>query len=335
MDGFGVLLVNVGTPDEPTPSAVRRFLREFLSDRRVVDMRRILWWPILHLLILPLRPRIVARAYAHIWTPEGSPLLATSLRQVAALQKQLAQTLGAEIPVRIGMGYGNPSLLSALGELRDAGCTRVIMLPLYPQYSSPTVGSAGDALANALASDANLPTTRLAGPYHDAPLYIAALAAQVQRFWETNARSQHLMMSFHGLPQRYVDNGDPYQSHCQETADLLAAALKLAPEDWTITYQSRFGREKWLTPYTDATLRQWGRQGLASVDVVCPAFATDCLETLEEIAMQNRGFFQAAGGGEFHYIPALNDSPEHIVMLGSIIEDALQNWESSRKTVAE
>jgi ferrochelatase len=227
------------------------------------------------------------------------------------------------LPVRVGMVYGNPSILSALRALRQEGCTRVFFLPLYPQYASPTVGSAEDVVARAHASDPHLPPTTQAPVYYDAALYIDALATSVRRFWEQNGRAKHLLMSFHGLPQRYVDNGDPYRSHCEETARRLAAALELTPEEWTLSFQSRFGREEWLKPYTDVTLRTWGAAGRTSVDVVCPGFAADCLETLEEIAIQNRGFFESAGGRDYRYIPALNDAPEHIALLEQLVRDWL------------
>jgi ferrochelatase len=320
----GVLLVNLGTPDAPTAAAVRRYLRALLSDRRVVDAPRVLWLPILYLFILPLRPRVVVKAYAKIWTPEGSPLLAISMRQARALEAMLSAASDHPVPVRAGMVCGDPSILSALRGLRDDGCSRIVVLPLYPQYSSPTVGSAGDVVAKAHATDATLPPTRFVDSYHDHPLYIEALATSARRFWAANGKPQHLLLSFHGMPQRFVDNGDPYEKQCIVTARLVADTLQLADKDWTMTFQSRFGREPWLQPYTNETLRTWGAQGRHGVDVMCPGFAADCLETLEEIAMQNRHFFEAAGGRDFRYIPALNDNAEHIEMMAGLVRPLLQ-----------
>lgn len=321
-DRPGVLLVNLGTPDAPTPEAVRRYLREFLSDRRVVDLTRWLWLPILYLFILPRRPRFVAKAYASIWTDNGSPLLAISMQQAHALEQRLS-TERQRVPVRAGMVYGNPSILSAWRDLRQQGCTRIFFLPLYPQYASPTVGSAEDVVARAHSVDSDLPPCTQAPVYYDHPLYIEALASSVRDFWEDNGRARHLLMSFHGLPQRYVDNGDPYRDHCAETARRLAAALRLADDEWTLSFQSRFGREEWLKPYTDVTLRRWGSEGRTDVDVVCPGFAADCLETLEEIAIQNRGFFESSGGNGYRYIPALNDAPRHITLMERLVRDWL------------
>ena len=322
-DRTGVLLVNLGTPDAPTPRAIRRYLREFLSDRRVVDMNRALWLPILYLFILPLRPHKVAHAYAKIWTPEGSPLLAISLQQAEALEANLMSNGDTSTPVRAGMVCGNPSILSALRQLRELGCSQVVTLALYPQYSSPTIGSVADALERAHAADPNLPTTLMVDPYFEHPDYINALAASVRRTREADKEPRHLLMSFHGLPQRFVDNGDPYEQHCRVTAQGLADALNLPSDAWTLTFQSRFGREPWLQPYTDETLRAWGSQGRQSIDVVCPGFAADCLETLEEIAMQNREFFESAGGSDFRYIPALNDNTEHIGLMANLVRPFL------------
>jgi len=317
-DRVGVLLINLGTPDAPTAEAVRRYLREFLSDRRVVDLNRALWLPILYLFILPRRPRVVCKAYAKIWTPEGSPLLAVSLKQAKALEALLDS-----IPVRAGMVYGNPSILSALRELRDLGCTRVVSLALYPQYASPTVGSAADVIDKAHRIDASLPPTTMVDPYYDNAAYIEALAASVRQFWASHGPAKHLLMSFHGVPQRYVDNGDPYEQHCRVTAQRLAEHLELSSDAWSLTFQSRFGREPWLQPYTDQTLMAWGAEGRSGVDVVCPGFAADCLETLEEIAILNRGFFEEAGGSDYRYIPALNDRSEHIRMMAGLLRPLL------------
>ena len=322
-DRVGILLINLGTPDAPTAAAVRRYLREFLSDRRVVDLNRALWLPILYLFILPRRPRVVSKAYAKIWTTEGSPLLAISLRQAQALEASLATVSDTSIPVRTGMVYGNPSTLTALRELRDLGCSRVVALALYPQYAAPTVGSAADVIDKAHSVDPTLPPTTMVEPYFDQAAYIDALAASLRQFWDTHGPAKHLLMSFHGVPQRYVDQGDPYEKHCRATAHRLAERLQLAPDTWTLTFQSRFGREPWLQPYTDQTLRAWGAEARSGIDVICPGFAADCLETLEEIAMLNRGFFEGSGGRDYRYIPALNDRPEHIEMMASLVRPLL------------
>jgi ferrochelatase len=325
----GVLLTNVGSPDAPTPAAVRRYLREFLSDRRVVDVPRLLWWPILNGVILPLRPRRSAHAYAKIWTAEGSPLVAITRRIAAALAKELSGTLGSEIPVAVGMGYGNPSLLSGLEILRNAGCDRFLVLPLFPQYSSPTTGSSFEGLTRALTRWRVIPELVTIGSYPEHPSYIAALANSVRTAWRNDGEPDLLLLSFHGLPVRFVASGDPYRAECEATARALVAALQLPPDGWKMSFQSRFGREPWLQPYTDVTLRELGRGGLR-VDVICPGFAADCLETLEEIGMQNRGWFEEAGGKRFRYIPALNDSAEHVRALAEIVGDRLQQQALAR-----
>lgn len=322
----GVLLANLGTPDAPTPRALRRYLRQFLSDPRVVELPRPLWWVILHLFVLTTRPRRSARLYRRIWTVEGSPLLVISRRQAANLQQALRARLGARLHVALGMRYGDPSLAAALGELRSWGCQRILVLPLYPQYSSATTGS---TLATVFATLANwrwIPELRTVTSYHDHSGYLAALAASLRQVWESEGEPQRLLISFHGLPSRAVLAGDPYFCHCQKTARLLAEALGLAEGRWEVAFQSRFGRQKWLQPSTDATLRRWGSERLAAVDVVCPGFAADCLETLEEIAETNREIFQRAGGGRFRYVPALNDRADHIAALADLCLTHVQGW---------
>ena len=318
----GVLLTNVGSPDSPTPGAVRRYLRQFLSDRRVVDLPRVLWLPILYGPILTFRPRRSAHAYAKIWTPEGSPLIVLTRRIAAGLAAQLSRDLGVDVPVEIGMAYGNPSVTSGLQSLRASGCTRVVVFPLFPQYSSPTTGSAIDAVERSLRNEPIAAERVTLGSYAEHPAYIAALAASVRVVWAAGGEPDRLLMSFHGLPQRYVDSGDPYRSECEATARALAAALDLPGERWLMSFQSRFGREPWLQPYTDELLRVWGRER-RRVDVMCPGFAADCLETLEEIGMQNRAWFLEAGGAQFRYIPALNDRADHVRALAQIVAPAL------------
>lgn len=309
MKRTGVLLANLGTPDAPTPAAVRRYLRQFLSDRRVVDLPPLVWWPILYGIVLPLRPRRSAANYQRIWTPDGSPLLAISRRQTEALRARLAER---DMPVALGMRYGEPSIPSAIDELRSKGVDQILVLPLYPQYSSATTASTFDAVAAALRRAPYVPELCLLGDYHDQPWYIEALANSVREAWAERDPAERLIMSFHGMPARTREAGDPYHERCQTTARLLAKALDLSEERWAMTFQSRFGAAKWLEPYTDQTLKDLAQQGVTSVDLICPGFAADCLETLEEIAIANRELFLEAGGEEYRYIPALNDREDHV-----------------------
>ncbi len=321
-DRTGILLCNLGTPDAPTASAVRRYLAEFLSDPRVVEIPRLLWKVILHTVILSTRPRHVAKAYAKIWTDEGSPLLAISRRQQVALKKQLPGH-----PVALGMCYGKPSIAGALDELRQAGVRRLLILPLYPQYSATTTAAVFDAVTRELGKWRWLPELRMVNHYHDDPSYIDALASSVQAYWDEHGRSsKRLMMSFHGLPKASLAAGDPYYCECQKTARLLAEKLGLADNEWKLTFQSRFGPAEWLQPYTDETLKSWGQAGIDSVDVICPGFAADCLETLEEMAIQNRELFIENGGKEYRYIPALNENAEHIEALAGLVQRHCQGW---------
>ncbi|ABE58254.1 ferrochelatase [Chromohalobacter israelensis] len=323
---FGVMLVNLGTPEAPTTSAVRRYLAEFLGDPRVIDLPRVKWLPILHGIILRIRPPRVAKAYASVWQDEGSPLLAIGRRQQRALKARLAARLGTDIPVELAMTYGKPSMEEAGLALRDAGVERILVLPLYPQYSATTTGAVFDRLARALSPCPHLPELRFVRDYHDHPAYIEALAESIREHWETHGRQPRLLFSYHGIPKRYAEAGDPYPRHCETTSRLVAEALGLEPEAWQQTYQSRFGREEWLKPYTDDTLKAWGVEGLEGVDVISPAFAADCLETLEELEVENRGYFTEAGGGDYRYIPALNDRAAHIDMLASLVEQHTQGW---------
>jgi ferrochelatase len=318
----GVLISNLGTPAAPTAAALRPYLREFLSDRRVVDVPRPIWWLVLNAFILPFRPGKVAHAYKAIWTEQGSPLLAIGLQQ----RDGLRAALGDSIPVELGMRYGEPSIASALDALMEAGCGRVLHLPLYPQYAGATVATNHDAFFAALSRGRWMVEARTVIAYDEEPLYIEALANSVREVWQRDGEPERLLMSFHGIPQRYADEGDPYPCYCEGTAIRLAKALDLPDDRWQITYQSRFGREPWLQPYTDETLEQWGALGLASVDVICPGFSADCLETLEEIDMQNREIFEGAGGGRFRYIPALNAREDHISALAAVIRRQLRGW---------
>ncbi|GHB16668.1 ferrochelatase [Salinicola rhizosphaerae] len=323
---YGVLLVNLGTPEAPTPKAVRQYLAEFLGDPRVIDAPRWLWWPILHGVILRIRPPKVAKAYASVWQEEGSPLLAIGRRQQRALAERLATATGEEIPVELAMTYGKPSMEEAGLKLRQAGVDRILVLPLYPQFSRTTTGAVFQRLAKALDPCPHLPELRFVRDYHDHPDFIAALAASVRAHWEAQGDRGRLLMSYHGIPKRYVDNGDPYARQCERTSRLLAEALGLGEDEWFQSYQSRFGREEWLKPYTDETLKQWGADKTACVDVISPAFAADCLETLEEIDAENRHYFQEAGGGRYRYISALNDRPEHISLLANLVQQHTAGW---------
>ncbi|MHB0776348.1 ferrochelatase [Halomonas sp. WWR20] len=324
---YGVMLVNLGTPDAPTPEAVRRYLAEFLGDRRVIDLPRWKWWPILHGVILRIRPRKVAKAYASVWGEEGSPLLSIGLRQQRALKECLAERSGEEIPVELAMTYGNPSMEAAGLALRRAGAERILVLPLYPQFSSSTTAAVFDRLARALAPCPHLPELRFVRDYHDHPAYIQALANSVREHWTRHGEQRgRLLMSYHGIPKRYAEKGDPYPRHCETTSRLLAEALGLEESAWLQTYQSRFGREEWLKPYTDETLKAWGEAGVEHVDVMSPAFAADCLETLEELEVENRGYFEESGGKTYRYIPALNDRADHIALLAELVETHTQGW---------
>lgn len=322
----GVLLANLGTPDAPDAPSLRRYLREFLLDPRVIEMNRALWWTILHLFVLPFRPAKSAALYRKVWTDEGSPLLAISRRQAAALEAALRGAAGNPLHVALGMRYGNPSVKSALRELAAKGCRRILVLPLYPQYAAVTTGSTFDAVAAELAAWRWVPEVRTLNGYHDDPRYIRALAASLRDAWAATEPGEKLLFSFHGIPQRYFDAGDPYFCHCHKLARLAAEELALPAGRWQVSFQSLFGREEWLKPYTDRTIRAMARSGTRSLDVVCPGFSADCLETLEEIDEQNREIFLHAGGERYRYIPALNDRPDHIRAIAEIVLDHLQGW---------
>ncbi|ATA24913.1 ferrochelatase [Brenneria goodwinii] len=314
---YGVLMVNLGTPDAPTPRAVKRYLAEFLSDRRVVDTSRLLWWPLLRGVILPRRAPRVAKLYQSIWMDGGSPLLVISRRQQQALADRLSG-----IPVELGMSYGSPSLASALDKLLAQGVTTLVVLPMYPQYSCSTTASVWDGLAKALGHYRRLPEIRFIRDYAEHPAYIAALQSQVEQSFAEHGEPDRLVLSFHGIPVRYASEGDDYPLRCMATARALVAALGLPKEKVLVTFQSRFGREPWLTPYTDETLKDLPEQGVKHIQIMCPGFAADCLETLEEIQEQNREIFLHAGGERYTYIPALNDDPLHINLLEQLVAKA-------------
>ena len=323
---IGVLVTNLGTPDAPTPAAVRRYLAEFLDDPRVIELPRWVWRIILHGVVLRIRPRRSARAYASIWTPEGSPLLVHSQSIADALEAHWTGRQPGRVAVALGMRYGAPSIPGALQALREAGAVRIVVLPLYPQYSGSTGGSTLDAVAGALRGWRRVPALRFIDHYHDDPGYIGALAASIEAAWSEGGRPNRLLFSFHGLPRHYLDAGDPYHCECHKTARLVAEKLALDPGTWRVAFQSRVGRAEWLRPYTDETLVEWGRGRLGRADVVCAGFSADCLETLEEIAIRGRESFVAAGGGQLRYIPALNAGGAHVAALAAIVERAIPDW---------
>lgn len=316
-----ILLVNLGTPSEPTPQAVRAYLKEFLSDGRVIEIPKIIWQIILRLFVLTTRPKRVAHAYQSVWTADGSPLLAILKQQVQSLQTSLEQD-GRHIPVFAAMTYGAPNIKAVMNELNEQGFERFVVLPLYPQYSATTTAAVFDKIAELFATWRNIPELIFIKDYHQHPLYIKALADSVRAFWDKHGQADKLLMSFHGIPKPYADKGDPYAEQCRRTATLLAVELGLGVGQWAISFQSRFGAQEWLKPYTDELLGEWGEQGV-SVQVISPAFSADCLETLEELAVENRDNFMNAGGKQYAYIPALNASSAHIMMMNKIVKPYL------------
>ncbi|MGH8584493.1 MAG: ferrochelatase [Gammaproteobacteria bacterium] len=323
---FGVLVSNLGTPELPTRRAVRRFLAAFLADPRVVELPRWLWLPVLYGVILPLRPRRAVHAYQSIWTEAGSPLLALSQRQAVCLQEWLEVRLQTTVPVALGMRYGQPSIGAGLELLRARGVRCLIVLPLYPQYSAVTTASTFDAVAAVLRRWRVVPALHMVNGYHDDPGYIDAVAGSIAAAWSERAPAQRLLFSFHGLPERSHRQGDPYADQCRATARLIAQQLRLGATRWALAFQSRVGPREWLKPYTDEQLSTWARQGVVSVDTVCPGFSADCLETLEEMALRNRDLFLRCGGQTFHYIAALNATPGHIQALGSLVLRHAGGW---------
>jgi ferrochelatase len=331
---LGILLVNLGTPDAPTTGAVRRYLAEFLSDPRVVEVPRPIWWLILNLYILRVRPAESAKAYQAIWTPNGSPLLLHSQALADALQQELRSTLSEKVHVELGMSYGSPSLQGALEKLYEKGAQRIILLPLYPQYSGTTTASVFEAVIRLLSKRRWIPEFRFVNHYHDRADYIDAIAASVEQHWKHQGRGRRLLFSFHGLPRKLLLAGDPYYCHCQKTARLVAEKLGLADEDWAVSFQSRVGREEWLRPYTDELLESWGQENLGDIDAICPGFAADCLETLEEVALRYGELYAEAGGGKLRYIPALNSGKAHAGLLAALVRDHAGGWPEAAETGA-
>lgn len=325
----GVLLVNLGTPSAPTTRALRPYLKEFLSDRRVVEIPRALWWLILNGIILNTRPKKSARKYASIWTGEGSPLRVHTEKQALLLRGYLGERIKSPHTVAWAMRYGSPSIDSALAELHADGCDRILVLPLYPQYAASTTASVFDVVFESLAKMRNMPGLRLVKHFHDHPAYISALATRVNRYWMENGRPDKLILSFHGLPRYTLDKGDPYHCECHKTVRLLVQELGIDADMVLTTFQSRFGRGEWLKPYTIDTIKKLGKAKTGRVDVFCPGFVSDCLETLEEIGIENKAVFLKAGGKNFHHIPCLNDGHEWIQAMARIVADNLHSWASS------
>lgn len=320
-----VLLVNLGTPDAPTTKAVRRYLKQFLSDSRVVEIPQAIWWVILHGVILPFRSSKSAHKYASIWTSEGSPLKVHTDKQATLLRGYLGQR-GHQIQVAYAMRYGKPSIPEVLDQLKTDGCDRILILPAYPQYSATTTASIYDVVFAHYAQVRNVPELRLIKHYHDHEAYILALKESVLAYWAMHGAPEKLVMSFHGVPKRTLSLGDPYHCECQKTARLLAQQLRLRPEQYLVTFQSRFGKAEWLQPYTAPTLTKLAKQGVKRVDVMCPGFTSDCLETLEEIAIEAKQDFLGAGGKEFHFIACLNQSPTWISAMAALAEEHMTGW---------
>jgi ferrochelatase len=321
----GVLLINLGTPDAPDAPSIRRYLGEFLSDPRVIEIPQWIWQVILRGVILVRRPKALAPRYKEIWLEEGSPLLVWSQAQAQGVGAELSKA-GLPVRVELGMRYGNPSIASAVEKLRVQGCERILVVPMYPQYAASTTATAVDCVAAHLGRLRNQPQLRTIKRYHDDEGYIAALAAQVRAYWDAHGKPERLLLSFHGLPQRSVEQGDPYYQDCMETAGLLRRALGDDGSLVYVAFQSRFGAEKWLEPYTEPTLRAWAKQGIRRVDTMCPGFLADCLETMEEIQMQCRDAFLEEGGQAFRYLPCLNDDPIWTRNLAAIIRGQLAGW---------
>jgi ferrochelatase len=323
---IGVLLVNLGTPEAPTSKAVRPYLRQFLSDPRIIEWPRWLWLPLLEAIILRIRPRRSARLYETIWTDEGSPLLTISQEIADRLEETLSRQSKTPVKVALAMRYGQPSIAAGLEKLRRANAEQILILPLYPQYSATTVGTIFDDVFDTLKQWRWVPEIRTINHYHEHPLYIEAIAGSIRRHWSENSRGEKLILSFHGIPISYSQKGDPYRSQCRQSARLITRALDANEEEVIFTFQSRFGPEEWLQPYTDETLIAWAQEGIGRVATLCPGFATDCLETLQEMDMENRDLFLEAGGQEYAYIPALNASPEHIRLLADLVQQNCQGW---------
>ena len=323
---IGVLITNLGTPTAPTRQALKPYLKQFLSDPRVVEIPRVLWWLILNGVILNIRPGRSAKSYASVWTEQGSPLAIHTAAQAEALSKQLHREAGDRLVVRWAMRYGAPSIDDTLQEMLDAGVRQLLVVPLYPQYSATTTASTFDALAKDLTQRRWIPALRFVNQYFEHPSYIKAVADSIKTYWQQHGQADKLLFSYHGIPLRYLHQGDPYHCQCLKTSRLIAEALNLSADDYLTCFQSRFGREEWLKPYTDKTLEALPKAGVKSVQIICPGFSADCLETIEEIGDENRGYFMAAGGERYDYIPALNASAGHIDFLSQLVLENVGSW---------
>ena len=332
---IGVVLVNSGTPASPEPRDVRHFLRGLLSDPRVVELPRALWWPILFGFILPFRPSRVAKKYRKIWTPQGSPLVVFSNKLRTDLSTTLAQRILAPLSVELAMLYAKPTVNDALTRLRESGAQRILIVPLFPQYCGATTGAVYDQVSEELRHWRWLPELRYVAEYHDHPSYIDALRASVAQQWEAQGRTQHLVISFHGIPENLFHNGDPYFYKCRQTARLLADELMLRDDEWSVSFHSRFGPGAWLRPYTIDVMAGLPARGIDEVTIVCPGFAVDCLETVEEIEMENRAQFLASGGRRFVYVPALNARPEHSRFLADLVTQHCEGWTDGARVLAQ
>ena len=321
----GILLTNLGTPDEPTAPSLKTYLRQFLSDERVIETPKPIWWLILNGIVLRTRPAKSAKAYQSVWTDDGSPLLLYTKKQKNLIKEKLEKKY-SNLVFDIGMRYGNPSIAEGLNNLRKQNCDRIIVLPLYPQYCAATTGSTFDAVALELQKWRWVPSLRFIGSYYDQPLYIQALKNSIEEFWSKNDKPKKLLFSYHGIPKKYLDKGDPYHCFCRKTTRLVAESMNLPEDNYMTTFQSRFGPAEWLQPYTDKTIESLAREGTDDIHVISPAFSSDCLETIEELNEENREIFMENGGKKFGYIPCLNDRDDHILLLTSLLENELHGW---------
>jgi ferrochelatase len=325
-DKIGVLITNLGTPDAPKKRELKTYLKEFLSDPRVVEVPRLIWWMILNFVILNIRPRRSAKAYSIVWTERGSPLLFHTQDQANALRAKLHEQYGKDVVVDFAMRYGSPSVNSVISKMLDKGVRKLLVLPLYPQYCASTTASTFDAVAASFAKQRLIPELRFINHYHDFSDYILAVADKIRAHWQMHGRADKLIFTYHGIPKRYLLNGDPYHCECYKTSRLVAEELGLNESEYLVTFQSRFGREEWLQPYTDYTLKALPEKGIKSVQLICPGFSADCLETIEEIGIENRDYFLEAGGERYEYISALNADEAHIRMMSNLLQQHLQGW---------
>ncbi|WP_395338104.1 ferrochelatase [Ningiella sp. W23] len=326
VDKIGIVISNLGTPEAPTKQALRPYLKQFLSDPRVVEVPKAIWWFVLNGIILNIRPKRSAQAYKTVWTEDGSPLLTHTKHQAQGLEKRCREHFGEDVLVDYAMRYGRPSVSDAVERLLAQGARKILLLPLYPQYCASTTGSTFDALAEDFTKRRWLPDLRFISHYHDRADYIDCIANKIKAHWDENGRADKLLFSYHGIPKRYLLNGDPYHCECHKTSRLIAAKLGISADEYMTSFQSRFGREEWLKPYTDETLKKLPSEGIKSLQVVCPGFSSDCLETIEEIGEENREYFEQAGGERYEYIECLNSDDAHLDMLFCLIKDNLVGW---------